>query len=89
MIIAKQVHYVGRVQGVGFRYTTARLARSFDVAGSVRNLPNGEVELVVQGSDEQVDAFLAAIAERMADNIANTRVEEKPTQALTRFTILR
>jgi acylphosphatase len=49
----------GRVQGVGFRYFALDRARS--VAGWVRNLPSGEVELHVQGARSDVDAMLDLI----------------------------
>jgi acylphosphatase len=58
-----QVFYEGRVQGVGFRYTARRVAAGFDVAGYVRNLPDGRVELLASGEDEEVDEFLAAVRE--------------------------
>lgn len=60
---AKQVFYEGRVQGVGFRYTTRNIAKGFDVTGWVRNLPDGRVELHTSGDAEEVDAFLTAIEE--------------------------
>jgi len=58
-----QVVYEGRVQGVGFRYSTKRLAQGFDVTGSVRNLPDGRVELQVSGDQSEVNAFLNEIRE--------------------------
>jgi acylphosphatase len=58
-----QVFYEGRVQGVGFRYTARRVAAGFDVAGYVRNLADGRVELVASGDDEEVDGFLMAVRE--------------------------
>jgi acylphosphatase len=58
-----QVFYEGRVQGVGFRYTARRVAAGFEVAGFVRNLPDGRVELVASGDDEEVDGFLAGVRE--------------------------
>jgi acylphosphatase len=58
-----QVFYEGRVQGVGFRYTARRAAAGFDVAGYVRNLPDGRVELVASGDEEEVDGFLVAVRE--------------------------
>jgi acylphosphatase len=76
-MICKRVHYHGHVQGVGFRYTAQRLAAQFPVAGHVKNLRDGSVEVVAEGGPEQVDAFLAAIAERMADYITHTTVTEE------------
>ena len=55
------VYYSGMVQGVGFRYTTVRLSRRFDVAGWVRNLDDGRVEVVAEGEPAAVESFLQAI----------------------------
>ena len=74
--VCKHVLYAGHVQGVGFRYTTQGLAAGYAVAGHVRNLPGGEVELVVEGEAEVVEAFLAAVAQRMAGYITKTTVVE-------------
>lgn len=62
-MIARQVFYEGRVQGVGFRYTVKQIAKGFDVTGSVRNLADGRVELEAAGEESEVQAFLAAIGE--------------------------
>jgi acylphosphatase len=60
---ARLVQYEGHVQGVGFRYTVKTIARGFDVTGTVRNLPDGRVELVAASQDaEELDAFLEDIA---------------------------
>jgi len=67
-----QVFYEGRVQGVGFRYTARRVASGFDVAGYVRNLPDGRVELVASGDPDEVDEFLAAMRDsELAGHIEN------------------
>ncbi len=58
-------YFSGRVQGVGFRYTTQNLALRYNVGGYVRNLPDGRVELVVEGPDEEVDDFIGSINDRM------------------------
>ena len=58
-----QVHYVGRVQGVGFRYSVKKLAAGFEITGLVRNLSDGRVELVAEGAREELGAFLAAVRE--------------------------
>ncbi|MED5417592.1 MAG: acylphosphatase [Verrucomicrobiota bacterium] len=62
-MIAKRVIFSGRVQGVGFRYTTREIATGFDVVGAVRNLPDGTVELEIMGETDEVEAYLAEITE--------------------------
>jgi acylphosphatase len=59
------------VQGVGFRAHARHLARGHAVTGFVRNLPDGRVHLVVEGSKEDVEAFLEEIATSMAGNIVS------------------
>jgi len=66
---AKRVIFTGRVQNVGFRYTVKDLARSFDVRGWVKNLPDGSVELQVMGARAEVAAFIKEIAEE--SNVAH------------------
>ena len=67
--------YHGRVQGVGFRYTTDRIARGYPVIGSVRNQSDGTVELIVAGDSSQVRAFLTAVADAFDGNIADAEEE--------------
>ena len=52
------VYFSGRVQGVGFRYTARALAHQFGVAGFVRNLADGRVELEVEGPRERLRDYL-------------------------------
>jgi acylphosphatase len=79
-MIAKRVIFEGRVQGVGFRYTVKDLARGFDVCGSVKNLPDGSVELKAMGEPEEIDSFIREIAEEsaVARNIKNQYSETIP-----------
>jgi acylphosphatase len=56
------VHYAGRVHGVGFRATVRQLACGYEVAGTVRNLSDGRVELVAEGARAEIEAFLEGIA---------------------------
>ncbi len=55
------IHYSGRVQGVGFRYAVKAVAPGFEVTGTVRNLPDGRVELVAEGETVELAAFRQAI----------------------------
>lgn len=83
-----RVHYDGRVQGVGFRWTVKNLAREYDVAGTVRNLPDGRVELVAQG--DEAGEFLEAIrTSALAGHIEQERTEDIPrVQGLRGFLII-
>jgi len=56
-----KILYSGRVQGVGFRYSVKSIARGYDVAGAVRNLADGRVELVVEGERGELELFQQAI----------------------------
>ena len=74
---AIRVLYEGYVQGVGFRWTTKRIAQGYDVSGWVRNLPDGRVELQVSGEDQEVEAFMRAIREStLGGHIAAERAAE-------------
>ena len=66
----------GRVQGVGFRYTTASIARRHPVQGYVRNQPDGTVELLIEGAPGPVRRFLDEVAAAFAGNITDQRTEE-------------
>ena len=57
----REVHYRGRVQGVGFRYRTERIASRLAVAGYVKNLPDGRVLLVAEGEPDELDRLLASV----------------------------
>ena len=56
-----QIFYSGLVQGVGFRYTAKTVAAGFEVVGTVRNLPDGRVELIAEGGRGELEAFRDAI----------------------------
>ncbi|RME39444.1 MAG: acylphosphatase [Planctomycetota bacterium] len=74
--LRRTVYFSGRVQGVGFRFTTERVAADFDVTGYVRNLPDGRVELVAEGTAEELDRFVQAVERAMAGYIREVHVSE-------------
>ena len=65
----REIYFSGRVQGVGFRYTTRRIAANYDVTGFVKNLPDGRVLLVVEGRGDEVDSLVSAVQREMEENI--------------------
>lgn len=74
----RQVLFSGSVQGVGFRYTTRSIAKHFDVTGYVRNLPDGGVEVVVEGAADQLDGFLRELSDRMSSHIRQVKSDKRP-----------
>ena len=76
--IAKHIIFRGRVQGVGFRYTTYRVAARYDVAGFVRNLPDGTVEMLAQGPADEVDRCIREVQDSFAGYIRDARIEQVP-----------
>ena len=85
--MATCIRYVGHVQGVGFRHTTNTIARGFDVRGYVRNLPDGRVELLVEGPAQVVADFLDAVRARWADHIRDTEESDVAAAPFTSFSI--
>jgi len=77
-MIRQRVYYFGQVQGVGFRMTAARIASGYRVGGTVRNLPDGRVELVIEGEESDVESLLQDIREAMTGLIADERAESLP-----------
>jgi acylphosphatase len=53
-----KIQITGRVQGVGFRWSASREARSRGIKGFVRNLSDGSVYIEAEGSREQLDDFV-------------------------------
>ena len=76
----REVHFSGRVQGVGFRYTTRQIAADYGVSGFVKNLPDGRVQMVVEGEGAEIDELLEAIQGEMRGNIRDTRVDRTDYQ---------
>jgi acylphosphatase len=74
--MARLVTFWGGVQGVGFRATAAAIARRHPVRGWVRNLPDGRVEMLVDGDEDAIQGFIAAVRARMAHHIDKLTVEE-------------
>jgi acylphosphatase len=81
-------HFTGRVQGVGFRFQALQVAREFEVAGFVQNLPDGRVRLEAEGARAEIDAFIVAVAERMGGHIRKTeRTDARRAPQFTGFSI--
>ena len=73
-----EIIFSGRVQGVGFRYYTYRLAQQYNIKGYVKNLSNGNVKVVAGSDDKQkMDIFLQQVTSGPSfANITNSTVEK-------------
>jgi acylphosphatase len=74
----RELHYSGRVQGVGFRYTARRIATGYGVSGFVRNLSDGRVQVVVEGIRGELDRYLSALGAEMKRNITGAETLTSP-----------
>jgi acylphosphatase len=82
------IHFSGRVQGVGFRYTALQIAREYEVAGYVQNLPDGRVRIEAEGAAGEIGAFVAAIEERMEGYVRQVdRSQDSRTPQFDGFTV--
>lgn len=84
----REIHFSGRVQGVGFRYTTRQIAARFAVAGYVKNLVDGRVQLVIEGEADTLDAFVSAVEAELGRHIENRQAEVRgPTGEFSSFEV--
>ena len=70
-VVRCTVIFRGRVQGVGFRFTTENIATSFRVTGYVMNLRDGTVRMQVEGSREDVTLMIRRVLDTMRGHVAD------------------
>jgi len=85
--VRRRVVYKGRVQGVGFRFTTANIARRFPIVGYVRNQSDATVDVVAEGTDGTVADFLREIEEAFEGYI--TGRDETPCDSSEKYSDFR
>lgn len=56
-MVARRFIITGMVQGVGYRFFAMRAAARHQVLGTVRNLPDGRVEVIAEGDRDAMDEF--------------------------------
>jgi len=72
-----EVFFSGQVQGVGFRFTARDLAVRYKIKGSVMNLPDGRVELLAEGRQEDLDDFFHDLKDEFKSYIEDYIFQEK------------
>jgi acylphosphatase len=76
--LARHVIFKGRVQGVGFRYTMHRAANRYDLTGFVRNLPDGTVEALLQGTEANIQACLGDLQDTFGGYLREMNTTDCP-----------
>ena len=88
MLKRVEASYFGNVQGVGFRFTAQRLAEGLDIKGWVKNLPNGAVQLVAEGSEDNLNKLLGQLNAHFKDDIEDVRISwQEPAGKFSDFRI--
>ncbi len=73
-MVQAHIIYSGVVQGVGFRLTTQRKAKELHLAGWVRNLSDGRVEILVEGQKDTIQNFILNLDHHFAEYITKKDV---------------
>jgi len=77
-LIARHIIFKGHVQGVGFRFTARRIANRHNITGFVRNLLDGTVEMLAQGSTDNVNKCMRDIEESFIGYIRKVEAGDVP-----------
>ena len=75
---AKNVIFSGTVQGIGFRFTVSRIATRYDLAGYVKNLPDGSVEMLVQGENSEIECLVEDVKDSFKGYIRGCKINPVP-----------
>ena len=73
---AKHIIFIGQVQGVGFRFTAFRIVNGYKLTGFVRNAPEGTVEMLTQGSSDDIANCIRDIEDAFTGYIRETKTEQ-------------
>lgn len=80
-----KAYIFGRVQGVGFRYSTTQTAKELGVNGIVKNEPDGSVYVEAVGSEKQIEQFIKALANGPSLSAQVDRVEVEYDASITNY----
>ncbi len=69
-----RIVFKGKVQGVGFRFTTQRLAEKYNLCGFVRNMFSGDVEVEIEGGQSVIENFLKELTQRMKFYVTDSEI---------------
>ena len=79
-MVQAHIIFSGMVQGVGFRFTAQRYALGFGLKGWVKNLPNGSVEILIEGPKQRIEEFCRNIEDDFQEYIDNKDIQYVPAE---------
>lgn len=83
-------YFTGRVQGVGFRHHAYQASKSFDVTGTVQNLDDGRVKVVVEGERSVLECFLDRVGHPTAGHVSKVQhFESEASKEFSDFQVIR
>lgn len=88
MVKAIKICVNGDVQGVGFRARVRSIANAYSVYGYVRNMPDGSVEIHVEGDDHSVEAFIETIKSLKEYEVWGIEIAETAIKGYSEFLII-
>lgn len=90
MLLTYSILVSGKVQGVFYRQSTKEKATALGVSGTVRNLENGDVELIATGTKEQLEELVQWCRQGPPKAVVeNLIVSELPLELYERFSVIR
>jgi len=84
-----RIYVSGHVQGIGYRSFTKKRATEIGLSGFARNLPDGRVEIIVEGDETRIHTFVERLKEGpWGSRVSNTEIRwEKPSTEFTTFEV--
>lgn len=84
------IYVSGDVQGVGFRQFVKYNARKLNIKGWVKNLPDGKVEVMLQGRDKELEKMVQVCKRGpMISNVKNVEIENLSDEYFEDFKIIK
>jgi acylphosphatase len=86
--IRRRIVVSGRVQGVFYRDTCKQEAKRLGVGGGARNLPDGRVEVIVEGDPDKVEEMISWCRTGSdPSEVSSVEVEEEEPRGEDRFSV--
>ncbi len=79
-MVRAHIIFSGTVQGVGFRFTVQRYALNLGLKGWVKNLPDGSVEILIEGPKEVIDGLCQNVEDDFEGYVQDREIQFMPAE---------